>query len=334
MLDVKSSQQQHLLPGFRLLGVSSAREGMQDVEQILLNSSVHPFRFSAGGASVLSGEEEAAYAWIAANYLLGFFTVPRPDSDSVGILEMGGGSTQIAFIPRDPLMAEEFQVIMGGRRYSLYVQSYLEFGLNSIRQRLEEALVNAQNCGPTGVYQPCMLRGDTKNIDVCPNITTLLKGSGNPEMCRSLLDSYIATAPASKCYLEPCAIGSVFQPSVEGIDFYAMSAFTYSLETVGAVRDDTTLDLDGLWTKAQDFCKKDISEFPEARRKYLSTNCMGSIYFNELFTKPYGFEKSTNRIKVTSKINGVAAEWALGAMLDFLSLSFTGDSSHCSLTRR
>ncbi|RUS74858.1 hypothetical protein EGW08_017382, partial [Elysia chlorotica] len=290
--------------GFRLLGVSSAREGMQDVEQILLNSSVHPFRFSAGGASVLSGEEEAAYAWIAANYLLGFFTGNRPDSDSVGILEMGGGSTQIAFIPRDPLMAEEFQVIIGGKRYSLYAQSYLHFGLDAIRERLEGQVVSAAGCNTSTVNQPCMLTGDSEHITACGNLTVMLQGTGSPIECKRLFDELLASAPPENCFLEPCAIGSVFQPSVEGIDFYAISSFVYSLEAAGVVGRDGTLDLRRLFYQAQQYCSKNLSEYTERDRDFASANCMQALYTNELFTKPYGFQKTTNRIKVTNKIHG------------------------------
>ncbi|KAK3764152.1 hypothetical protein RRG08_055948 [Elysia crispata] len=320
--------------GFRLLGVDGAREGMENVEEILLNKTLHPFRYTEGSASVLSGEEEGAYAWIAANYLLGFFHDNKPDEESVGVLEMGGGSTQIAFIPRDPLMAEEFQVIMAGRSYSLYVQSYLQFGLNAIRKRLEHKLVSLESCALETADQPCMLDGDSKNITACGNLTIQLQGTGNPAGCQKLYDDLVATAPPQKCYLEPCAIGSVFQPSVKGINFYAISSFVYSLKAAGAVREDETLDLDILWSKAEEYCLQDISKISSGDRGFASANCMEAIYTNELLTKPYGFEKSTRRIKVTSKINGNDIEWALGAMLEFLSLTFTGDPSHLSLTRK
>lgn len=318
--------------GFRLLGVDGAREGMEVVEEILMDRTLHPFKYTAGSASVLSGEEEAAYSWIAANYLLGFFHNDRPDSESVGVLEMGGASTQIAFIPRDPLMAEEFHVILAGRQYSLYVQSYLTFGLDAINRRLETDVIQARGGALDKVDQPCMLHGDAKSV-MYQGKNVLLQGSGNPLECQTLLDRFLATAPHNECFLEPCAIGSVFQPSVEGIDFYAISAFLYPLNSVGAIRSDGTLDLNTLWTKAREFCLQNISEIPENRRKYGSLHCMGAIYTHELFTKPYGFSKSTDRIKATSNIGGNDVEWALGAMLELLSLSFTGDPNHCSLAR-
>ena len=41
--------------------------------------------------------------------------------DSVGILEMGGASTQIAFIPDTSILADKFPLTIGGVRYPLYV---------------------------------------------------------------------------------------------------------------------------------------------------------------------------------------------------------------------
>lgn len=40
------------------------------------------------------GKEEAGLAWIAANYLHGTFGEESSSSPSLGIIEMGGGSTQ------------------------------------------------------------------------------------------------------------------------------------------------------------------------------------------------------------------------------------------------
>ncbi|GFO39511.1 ectonucleoside triphosphate diphosphohydrolase 3 [Plakobranchus ocellatus] len=340
--------------GFRLLGIDGVREGMEDVEEILLNSTMHPFLYMEGGASVLSGEEEGVFAWIAANYLLGTFHDHRPDKDSVGILEMGGGSTQIAFIPHDPLLAEEFQITVGGRRYSLYVQSYLQFGLEAIRARVDQVLIDEQG-GPE-IEHPCMLTGDSRTVEISGNFSVTMNGSGNPEECWRIYRNLVASAPPEKCYLKPCAIGSVFQPSVLGTNFYAtqaykyplrsvgailndstldlfflwdkaedfctkagvrqpakghvflgkmtLSAYKYPLRSVGAILNDSTLDLFCLWDKAEDFCTKNLSEISPGGRKFASFDCADSLYIHALLTGPYGFVSNSKAIHVATKIDG------------------------------
>ncbi len=45
--------------------------------------------------------------------------------ESVGVLEMGGASTQIAFVPDSSVLADKFPVTLGGVRYPLYVHRYV-----------------------------------------------------------------------------------------------------------------------------------------------------------------------------------------------------------------
>jgi len=77
-----------------------------------------------------------------------------------GVLEMGGASTQIAFVPEGDILAAKFPVLLGGRRYPLYVHSYLVYGQNSIDDEIKKLLV-AESSTPSSqpIVHPCMLRG-------------------------------------------------------------------------------------------------------------------------------------------------------------------------------
>lgn len=77
------------------------------------------------------------------------------------MMEMGGGSMQVAFLPSAPLYQEEFQVYVGRERFDLYAQSYLDYGANYIRDRVYEVLMEESNTtGPVKrLESPCMLRG-------------------------------------------------------------------------------------------------------------------------------------------------------------------------------
>ena len=57
------------------------------------------FHFADNHVDVISGKEEGMYAWISANYVLNRLRIGENGKreDSVGIIDMGGGSTQIAF---------------------------------------------------------------------------------------------------------------------------------------------------------------------------------------------------------------------------------------------
>jgi len=76
---------------------------------------------------------------------------------------MGGASTQIAFTPQTDIMAEHFPVLLGGRRYRLYVHSYLYYGANAVSERVDRLVVADSHTSPT-VNHPCMLRGNAPTL--------------------------------------------------------------------------------------------------------------------------------------------------------------------------
>ncbi|XP_057156864.1 ectonucleoside triphosphate diphosphohydrolase 6 isoform X19 [Pan paniscus] len=85
----------------------------------------------------MNGTDEGVSAWITINFLTG--SLKTPGGSSVGMLDLGGGSTQIAFLPRveGTLQASPPGYLtalrMFNRTYKLYSYSYLGLGLMSAR---------------------------------------------------------------------------------------------------------------------------------------------------------------------------------------------------------
>ena len=78
------------------------------------------------------GSDEGAFAWLTLNYLLGY--LGKAEEETMAAIDMGGGSVQQAFAlkPEDARSAPDgylTQLSGGGRTYSVYVHSYLGFGL-------------------------------------------------------------------------------------------------------------------------------------------------------------------------------------------------------------
>jgi len=72
-------------------------------------------------------------------------------------MEIGGASSQIAFEPRGSILANKFPVLIAGKRYPLYVHSYLYYGLNTISDRIMQLLKKRV---PTElVNNPCLQLG-------------------------------------------------------------------------------------------------------------------------------------------------------------------------------
>ncbi|KAF7970922.1 hypothetical protein HWV62_22630 [Athelia sp. TMB] len=119
----------------------------------------------------ISGEDEAAYGWVAANSLLGAFNTEYRMSarDTVGYLEMGGQSAQIAFRPlNEVLEAAQLHTIferdqisittieLGGQKFDLFLKTW-ELGSNQAWRTYQQRLIDETLAG--NVTDPHSPRG-------------------------------------------------------------------------------------------------------------------------------------------------------------------------------
>jgi len=98
---------------------------------------------------------EAIYS-IAVIRLCGLWTDSR--DELAGIMELGGASTQIAFVPEGNILADKFPVLIGGERYPVYVHSYLDYGQDRVNDRIKRLLAEETDSSEP-VVNPCMLLG-------------------------------------------------------------------------------------------------------------------------------------------------------------------------------
>lgn len=90
-------------------------------------------QFGEGDVRILTGADEGAFAWLTLNYLLG--RLGQAEESTVAAIDLGGGSVQEAFAltPAETGAAPAANYTMalsgGGRAYSVYVHSYLGYGL-------------------------------------------------------------------------------------------------------------------------------------------------------------------------------------------------------------
>ena len=92
------------------------------------------------------------YAWISANYVLNRLRIGENGKreESVGIIDMGGGSIQIAFEVDQQASIESndfVQFNLGASDsahldYKLFVTTHLGFGANMAQEKYHEMLIN------------------------------------------------------------------------------------------------------------------------------------------------------------------------------------------------
>jgi hypothetical protein len=81
----------------------------------------------------------------------------RPASESLGLIELGGGSAQIVFIPDDLIYAGKMPATIAGKEYGVYCHSYLSYGATLMSERITELFIQ-ENKHAKVIINPCMLK--------------------------------------------------------------------------------------------------------------------------------------------------------------------------------
>ena len=130
--------------GMRALAPTEQKK-IYDALQIAFAKQTH---FRLQEAKTISGEMEGIYGWLSVNYLLGNFNSGKP---TVGVVDMGGGSTEITFA-KPSLASPEKQyrdIQVGAKTYHLFARSFLGMGEQSLEQTLY-----VPSCYPSGLNLP------------------------------------------------------------------------------------------------------------------------------------------------------------------------------------
>ncbi|XP_038071120.1 ectonucleoside triphosphate diphosphohydrolase 4-like isoform X1 [Patiria miniata] len=354
--------------GMRMLPLSQQEAILQDLKTDIPKD--YNFLFSDTQVEVISGKQEGVYAWIGINYVLGRFDHAN-DNDAmvevdvagengpvsvlrtrtVGILDMGGGSAQIAFeVPHtvsfdgsDPQedvakgMLAEFNLGCDVHKtehlYRVYVTTFLGYGGNAARTRYEKALVNTTFSNTKSTANPPGLKEDSPYLDPCLPVhmqdkithgghTIYMKGTGDYKQCQSSLVPLMnLTVPCPK---QPCSFNGVFQPEIEfrNSEFYGFSEYWYCMEDV--LRMGGMYEYVKFEKAAKDYCATRWSLIQEHQDKGLYTKadahrlkyqCFKSAWITTVLHKGFGFPENYKYLRTASLIQDKEVQWTLGAIL-------------------
>ncbi|XP_030870894.2 ectonucleoside triphosphate diphosphohydrolase 7 isoform X3 [Gorilla gorilla gorilla] len=318
------------------------------------------FLFSQSQAEVISGKQEGVYAWIGINFVLGRFD-HDDESDAeatqelaagrrrtVGILDMGGASLQIAYeVPTStsvlPAKQEEAAKILLAEFnlgcdvqhtehvYRVYVTTFLGFGGNFARQRYEDLVLNetlnknrllGQKTGlsPDNPFlDPCLPVGLTDVVERNSQVLHV-RGRGDWVSCGAMLSPLLARSNTSQA-----SLNGIYQSPIDfnNSEFYGFSEFFYCTEDVlriggryhGPTFAKAAQDYCGMaWSVLTQRFKNGLfsSHADEHRLKY---QCFKSAWMYQVLHEGFHFPYDYPNLRTAQLVYDREVQWTLGAIL-------------------
>lgn len=281
-----------------------------------------PFKVLRGNIGTMSGRLEGFYAALSVNYLTGRMNAHlephQPHKEAIiGALDMGGSSTQIVFQHVDDNQMELDES-------DFWVQSYLAYGVDTIRYRLWNYLTShAPPDESMDVENPCSFAGHVENFK-----GHRLIGSGRADECGEKIRRMLWDEMHVSCTAEsPCGIDGVRHPPLTG-QFLAMSVFFFALDCMkqlGPVELPhwPSPSIDEIEHAATKFCAQEWSAVNQTqggshaftRDELLPYRCVEVVYIHTLLKHGYGFPGDSRNITFVLNIEGMEVEWTLGFAL-------------------
>uniref|UniRef100_A0A3Q3DRC6 nucleoside diphosphate phosphatase n=1 Tax=Hippocampus comes TaxID=109280 RepID=A0A3Q3DRC6_HIPCM len=291
--------------GLRLLPEDKACALLNEVRHVFHES---PFYVPSNSVTIMNGTNEGMFLYIYFFFARGHLY--SNTKRTVGILDLGGGSTQITFLPKSKKTVESAphsyiaKFNLFNSTYQLYTHSYLGNGLYAARLATLGALgadglewkVFTSSCLPKKFREEVTFGGTTYKV------------SGVP-------DGY---AGYKLCYYEVMKVikGIVHQPyEVKGSSvFYAFSYyFDRAVESglIGELARGGAIEVRDFKKRAKEVCNK-MTQY-RAISPFL---CMDMTYITCLLKEGFGFKDNTV-LQLAKKVNNVETSWALGATFDY-----------------
>ncbi|XP_072050476.1 ectonucleoside triphosphate diphosphohydrolase 5-like [Amphiura filiformis] len=326
--------------GLRLLPAEKAQALLDAVYDLFKRCPLQVFEQSRI-VNILEGVDEGLYEWVTVNFIRGSLA-RNTTLKTKGILDLGGGSTQITFAPiQGSTIAEGIpsgyikQRDFFGKSYQLYTHSYLGLGLKAARL----GIMLTEQGNPSGL-------GDTVNsttglVEVDP--MDMFAHGGSKNLSSSCLPPYyVGSWEFTGLQFATHAISSTY----DGISLYdrCMKITSMYLSTrvhrPEEIASTTFYAVSYFWAYARDLGLVDhkiggattVGAYINAAKKACSSSnldepflCMDLVFISTLLRHGYGLNKDT-KILAVPKIDEVDISWALGATINLLRNHWDYDS--------
>jgi len=338
----------HLLAtaGLRLLSKAQRSSILQTCRQLLASSK---FIFHHDWAQVIGGDMEGLYAWAAANYVSGaledasvhHYHQGRKEmaggTGFHGVLELGGASFQITFMPLSHGKAVEEHMLtaqLPGVPAKIYTHSYLGLGMDSALHKAGDVIKEQQQgqakvldpCLPVGYVSPDGRHGNSTFSECLKVAKTVVPieackpdNSQGASMHRHSIGSEEAHAGSSASV--HCSVAGVPMPPLSG-RFLAIENFFWTAKALGLHEQASLQELYDAGTR---YCSRHWSslhaEFSgHIPEQFLLRYCFGAAYIFTLLHAGFGIALDERSLLFTNTLRNrqggeVNLNWITGAFI-------------------
>ncbi|GCB65857.1 hypothetical protein scyTo_0010017 [Scyliorhinus torazame] len=287
--------------GLRLLPGVKAEQLLDKVKEVF---QLSPFLVMNGCVSIMDGTDEGISAWITVNFLID--SLQGSKHNTAGILDLGGGSTQVTFLPHSEMTLQNSpinyitSIQMFNRTYTLYSHSP-QLGTahgRDILLKLAKDIEKGQE-----LVSPCLspdYKAEWKHAEIVYSIKGQKAGEPLYDSCYARIEKIL-----HKKVHKPEEVGN--------LSFYAFSYYYDRAVDVGLIDAEKggTLKVEDYRREAKRVCQS--MESKSTDKPFL---CMDLIYITVLLEE-LGFQKDAV-LKLARKIDGVESSWALGATFHYI----------------
>lgn len=286
--------------GVRLLDQIAAMEVIRRVNKVLSQSHFH--YDPENSVKTISGIEEGLYGWVTINSIQDTLVSPHK---TLGVLDLGGASTQISFVPKEAASVPKSLVSLktGNFTHQIYIRSFLGFGINEARRKLETGLplISPKS---TNVTNPCLPKGYSRATH-----TNIMHGSSDFTGCK---EHALKLLKKEDCISTNCSIAGMFQPPLAKTVWYARDHYPRVVHFLGL---EETASIEEIEKAANQICKLNYKAYLETYHSEPENYCFEATYVATLLRDGFGFNTQARDIHFTDHVNGVETSWALGALL-------------------
>ncbi|XP_058061589.1 ectonucleoside triphosphate diphosphohydrolase 5 isoform X1 [Anopheles bellator] len=291
--------------GLRLLKPEQAEALLAACRELFRTSG---FQVDGQAVEIMDGTDEGIFSWFTVNFLLGKLN----SRSTVAALDLGGGSTQVTFAPKDvsqtPLYAAFMHRVPTLDSYvEVFTNSYLGAGLHAIRH---------------AVFTHRVAENETKLASECVNpiIKNKLFRYGTGQYYVSGKENPRATAENPVVDYEQCAaivrekLLPTLKPKPVTLKQHEISAFSYFFDR--AIETGLVDPMQGGETTVGEFVSKSREVCAEANTDQ-PFMCVDLVFISTLLEEGYGLKAKTP-LKLYKKIDGHEISWALGCAYNIL----------------